>query len=90
MFSYTVKEYKEIIIGRLQAAEITINDKKLVILNIYGPNTDDFTHFNTLEKYLKDNTDKTLIIGGDFNTVLDLKLIKRTGVQIHINYVEDI
>ena len=51
-FSYTVKEYKEIIIGRLQGVEIAINDKDLVILNLYGPNTDDLTHFNTLEKYL--------------------------------------
>ena len=78
-FAYTVKEYKEIIIGRLQAVEITINDKDLVILNIYGPNTDDLTHFNTLEKYLKDNADKTLIIGGDFNTVLDIEIDKKNG-----------
>ena len=78
-FSSTVKGYKEIIIGRLQAVELTINEKDFVILNIYGPNTDDLTHFNTLEAYIKDNTDKTLIIGGDFNTVLDIELDKKNG-----------
>ena len=78
-FSSTVKGYKEIIIGRLQAVELTINEKDFVILNIYGPNTEDLTHFNTLEAYLKDNTDKTLIIGGDFNTVLDIELDKKNG-----------
>ena len=78
-FLYTVKGYTEIITGRLQAVEVTINDKDLVILNIYGPNTDDVTHFNSLETYLKDNTDKTIIIGGDFNTVLDIEIDKKNG-----------
>lgn len=89
-FSYTVKGYTEIIIGRLQAVEITFNDKDLVILNIYGPNTDDVTHFDTLETYIKDNTDTTIIIGKILIQFSTLKRIKRTDVRTHINYVEHI
>ena len=76
---YTINGYKEIIVGRLQAVELTINDKELVILNVYGPNTDDLVYFNTLETYLKENTDKNIIIGGDFNTVLNIELDKKNG-----------
>ena len=47
------------------------------MLNIYGPNTDDLTHFKTLETHLKDSTGKTVIIGGAFNTVLDIELDKK-------------
>ena len=58
---------------------MTINDKELVILNVYGPNTDDLVYFNTLETYLKENIDKNIIIGGDFNTVLNTELDKKNG-----------
>lgn len=78
-FSYNIKEHKEIIVGRVQALELIINDKELVILNIYGPNSDDIFCFEMLENYLKENLDKTVIIGGDFNTVLNIELDKKNG-----------
>lgn len=68
--SYTIQKYTEIVCGRIQALELTINNKEITFINIYGPNTDDVGFFEKLEKYLNDNDDKTVIIGGDFNTVL--------------------
>ena len=35
----------EIIIGRLQARELNIEERDVVILNMYGPNTDSVNHF---------------------------------------------
>ena len=66
-FAYTIQQNKEILVGRIQALELTVNDKELVILNIYGPNTDDIFCFEMLENYLKENEEKAIIVGGDFN-----------------------
>ena len=77
--SYTIQKYSELIPGRMQILEIIINDKEINLINIYGPNNDDVNFFEHLEKYLKENDEKTFIIGGDFNTVLNEKIDKRNG-----------
>ena len=46
---------------------------------MYGPNTDSVNHFKILENYLKENDDKSFIIGGDFNTIIDTELDKKNG-----------
>lgn len=71
--------YREILTGRLQALELEINGKEFVLLNVYGPNADDVLYFKTLENYLKENIDKSFIIGGDFNTVLNIAMDKKNG-----------
>ena len=78
-FAYTIRQYKEILVGRIQALELTVNDKELVVLNIYGPNTDDIFCFKMLENYLIENEEKTITVGGDFNIVLDIELDKKNG-----------
>ena len=78
-YSYTVMQHTNIVNGRLQALDILINDKEITIVNIYGPNNDDTALFNKLEEYMKENQEKTFIIGGDFNTVLNENLDKRNG-----------
>ena len=40
-FAYTIQQYKKILVGRIQAIELTVNEKEFVILHIYGHNTDD-------------------------------------------------
>ena len=77
--SYTIQKYTDLIPGRMQALELIINDKEIYFINIYGPNNDDCNFFEQLEKYLKENDEKTFIISGDFNTVLNENLDKRNG-----------
>lgn len=79
--SFQINDYKEIIEGRLQSLSITINDTDLLLINIYAPNNDDPAFFDTLNEILCNNDDKTFIIGGDFNTVLDTDLDKKNGNQ---------
>ena len=67
--------------GRLQALEITINDKNIIIINIYGPNNDDISIFNKLEEFILLNDDKSIIIGGDFNTYLDIDKDRKNGAR---------
>ena len=74
-------QHTDIVPGRLQALEISINEKEVIILNLYGPNTDDTIVFNNLLTYLNNNGDKSFIIGGDFNTVMDCAIGKKNGRQ---------
>ena len=72
-------QYTELISGRLQTVDIRYEDRLITLINIYGPNNDDELFFITLQNYLLNNEDKTFIIGGDFNTVLDIKIDKKNG-----------
>ena len=76
---YEVIKHTEILVGRLQALSIEINDTEVILLNIYGPNNNDKTFFEQLETFIAENDDKTFIIGGDFNVVLNTNLDKKNG-----------
>lgn len=71
--------YKEIIIGRIQMAEVEINDQRYSLFNIYGPNDDDPTFFNKLNDEITDLQGKNVILGGDFNVVFNIKRDKEGG-----------
>lgn len=72
-------KFFEIIIGRLIAIEFILNEIPYVIINIYGPNKDDTFIFEKLRSFLLDKEDKTIIIGGDFNTVINPEIDKKNG-----------
>ena len=75
--AYKVLKHTEIVSSRLQAIELEIEHRTIVIISIYGPNSDDCTVFEQLEKYLSEKEDKTFILGGDFNTVLNENIHKK-------------
>ena len=74
-----VLQYQEIIVGRMQRIQLEIEDKVLNIFNIYAPNNDDINFFNILETNLETFSDQTLLVGGDFNTVINHSLDKLNG-----------
>ena len=49
--SYVVQKYTEIIVGRIQALVLIINEK-ITLINLYGPNDDDQTFLDQLESSL--------------------------------------
>lgn len=57
--------------GRFIAINISIYNNPLTIINVYGPNKDDPSFFHHLFSHLTNLPSSDLIIGGDFNTVLD-------------------
>ena len=78
--SFSIKQHREIITGRLQVMELNIEERDIIILNMYGPNnTDSLNHFKILENYSKENDGKTFIKGGDFNTIKGTELDKKNG-----------
>ncbi len=68
----------------MQLLKIKINNSTLTLINIYGPNTADLNSFTTIEKVVTENSSETLILGGDFNNVLNYELDKLNG-KIDIN-----
>ena len=79
--SYSVNNYIEVVEGRLQLLDIEIDKKSFIFINIYGPNEDDVTFMNKLEDLINQYNDRTIILGGDFNTVIDYKLDKYNGKE---------
>ena len=79
--SYELKEYKNIIDGRMQSLKICINDKDIVLLNVYAPNNarDNLTFLSKIEEFITMNDSETIIVGGDFNTVIDINMDKKNG-----------
>jgi len=72
-----ILEYQEIIVGRMQRIQLDIESKIINIFNIYAPNSDDI--LCTLETNLETFNDQTLLVGGDFNTVINNSLDKLNG-----------
>ncbi len=48
-----------------------IQGHKVILANIYGPNNDDPTFFGQLECKLNEMGDYPILMGGDFNQVMD-------------------
>ena len=65
--------------GRILILEICINEKKYIIANIYAPNKDTPEFFEELYTLLGDFDNNNVIIAGDFNLVLNVRLDKRGG-----------
>ena len=60
--------------GRWVMAELEINNAKYVIVNIYGPNRDVPGFYNEASNILANTSAEYIIVGGDFNLVLDPEL----------------
>ena len=60
--------------GRILLIVLKVNDIPMTVVNIYGPNNDDNTLFTNLHSLLMDEGEEPLIIGGDFNTVINPEL----------------
>ena len=73
--------HKEIIPGKIQALKLNIDDHDIVLINVYGPNNDDASFFETLYDFLGENDEEENVIGGDFNTVLNSNLDKFGGIK---------
>ena len=66
--------------GRFLLTEIEINDKNLVICNVYAPNKDDPNFFDIFFTEGNNFSKANLILGGDWNLVLNDLLDKDGGL----------
>ena len=66
--------------GRLILCDLKRNGKSITLANIYAPNEDDPAFFKNLLDHLEDFEGEEIIIGGDFNLVLDVEKDKKGGL----------
>lgn len=59
-----------------------IHSSPMTLLNIYGPNHDDREFFRKVLNLIPDISNTNLIIGGDFNFVLDTYLDRSSTLRI--------
>ena len=65
--------------GRYQIVKVKLGKEIFTLVNIYGPNNDDPLFFNTFFSKLLHHSNTNIIIGGDFNIVLNNVLDKLNG-----------
>ena len=59
--------------GRFIICDIVADSKRLTVANIYAPSEDDPNFFHSFFDHLSSFRGEEIIIGGDFNLVLDVK-----------------
>ena len=74
----TVKNQYKDDYGRYVILDVTIADKDVTLVNLYGPNEDKPEFFLELINNIENLPNDNRIIGGDFNLVLD-KLVDKSG-----------
>ena len=67
--------------GRFIICDLTLNKNQLTLTNIYAPNNDDSNFFTSVFSHLADFKCDEIIIGGDFNLVLDVEKDKKGGLS---------
>ena len=66
--------------GRFIICDIQANSKSLTLANIYAPNEDSPAFFLDFFDHLSDFNCDDIVIGGDYNLVMDLEKDKRGGL----------
>ena len=72
--------------GRLPLVELNIEDRNFCLANVYGPNVDNPTFHSNLFNQLLNFSTSDIILGGDFNLVLNNDFDKLVGSPQHSNY----
>ena len=70
--------------GRILILDTKLNEEKFLLINLYNPNNesdqlDTLAELMTLLENIHDIPDKKIILGGDFNTIMDLNLDSKGG-----------
>ena len=71
--------------GRSIILDISFDDIRLTLVNLYGPNLDNPAFFENIIEQIENIPNDNRIIGGDFNLVLDNSKDKKGGSPIHSN-----
>ncbi len=75
--------------GRFVFIRCKIYNNRLALVSIYGPNETDSAFLTQISKTLLEEIDCPLVVGGDFNAVINPALDKSqsdTTAAIHLNY----
>ena len=79
-FNLTILKVFSDPLGRFILCDIKAEEKLLTLANLYAPNMDDPIFFNKVFNHLKDFKCEEIILGGDFNLVLNVEKDKKGGL----------
>ena len=68
--------------GRYIMVKCKIYDMVYIIVNYYGPNKDDLENMSIMLKKVEEYEESNLVIGGDFNFVMNIDLDKSGGLPV--------
>ena len=71
--------------GRYIMIDISMNERRFTLFNIYAPNQDDPNFIKDIINVLELQPNHDRIIGGDFNSVMDNTMDKKGGASKHAN-----
>ena len=66
--------------GRFIICDLTTNGQCITLATLYAPNEDDPNFFTSVFSQLLDFKSEEIIVGGDFNLVLDVDKVKKGGL----------
>lgn len=72
--------------GRFIVVNLSVQNMKMCLANLYGPNVDDPSFFHSFFTSLSEHTDSVLIIGGDFNMVMDPTAVRLSNAGNYRNW----
>ena len=70
-FEFKIHRERKDCEGILLALDMTIEENKVTLINIYGPNNDNPDFYDTVRKVLLDFDNEYFILYGDFNPALN-------------------
>ncbi|MCG8033364.1 MAG: hypothetical protein JAZ03_14460 [Candidatus Thiodiazotropha taylori] len=82
-FEYDIGEIIKDPDGNFLITELKITDKKITLINIYGPNEDKPQFYNNIQQLISDIGNENVILCGDWNLVLDPSLDTDNYKQIN-------
>ena len=82
-FEYKIHKIKVDTHGNYIVIDLTLQDHKITLLNLYGPNQDSPNFYTCLRDYLTEFENRSIIMCGDFNLVLQPE--KDSKGYIHTN-----
>ena len=80
--------------GRFVIAKVTLDDKPMILMNVYFPNTEkeQLYFIDDLLKIIKSmniESNNSIILGGDFNLIQNIQLDKKGGLNTHKSRSKD-
>ena len=82
-FEYKLHKIKRGNDGNKLILDITIQDKRLTLINLYGPNKDKPNFYREVKNDIDNFGNETVVIGADFNLILDFE--KDCKHYLHVN-----
>ena len=66
--------------GRYTVRDLMANRKLVTLVNVYAPNEDNPNFIKILAEHIEDIQKDEIVIGGNFNLVLDVEKDKKGGL----------